>query len=248
VLLTRRWPDLVASLSHAGAAVAEVPALALGPPLDPRPLDAALRALPDYDWIVFTSAHAVEAVVARLEELGFTMPSAIRMASVGPATTQAIRALWPGAHLDVQPEAEFRGASLLAAFPERELRGQRMLLPVSDRAADLVEKGLAARGAEVDRRIAYRTIASDSHERFRDELHVGLDLVAFASPSSVEAFCTAVGEAGRGVPAVVIGPTTAEAARAAGLSVLAVAESADAQGMMRAVVRAMTTVPSRTSC
>jgi uroporphyrinogen-III synthase len=239
VLLTRRWPELVASLSSAGATVAEVPALALNPPSDSRPLDAALRALPDYEWVVFTSAHAVDAVVARMEALGVTMPAGMRMASVGPVTSQAILAAWPGAHVEVQPESEFRGLSLVAAFAGRELRAQRMLLPVSDRAADVVEKGLAARGARVDQLVAYQTTASDSRERFREELHVGLDLVAFASPSAVEAFCAAVGEASLGAPAVVIGPTTADAARAAGLDVLAVADTADSPGMMRALERAM---------
>jgi uroporphyrinogen-III synthase len=70
-------------------------------------------------------------------------------------------------------------------------------------------------------------------QRLRD----GLDVAVFASPSAVEAFTASAGEAGRSVPAAVIGPTTAEAARAAGLTVLAVAEPSTVEGLLAALIR-----------
>ena len=237
VLVTRRWPELVAALSAAGADVAEVPALELAPPEDPAPLDDALRGLARYAWIVFTSASAVEAVATRMTALGLSMP-AVRMASVGPATTRAISAAWPGARIEVQPADQFRGEELVKAFAGQAVAGRKVFLPVSDRAADTVARGLAALGAQADRIVAYRTVGSGSSDRLRGELGKGADAAVFASPSAVEAFLLAAGEAGRQVPAVAIGPTTAAAACAAGLELLATAKAPTAEGVMEALVRA----------
>ena len=62
----------------------------------------------------------------------------------------------------------------------------------------------------------------------------GIDAVTFASPSAVEAFVRLGGVAGA-VPAVVIGPTTAEAARSAGFPVAGTAEPETAGGLVAAL-------------
>ncbi|HYU43108.1 MAG TPA: uroporphyrinogen-III synthase, partial [Vicinamibacteria bacterium] len=213
VLVTRRWPELMAGLAADGAIAHEVPLVELRPPSEPGPLDEALRGLARYRWLVFTSANAVEAVAARMTTLGVTLETGIRLASVGPATTQAIDRVWPGTEVAIAPATDFRGAGLVTAFQSEPLDGQRILLPVSDRAAETVERGLSVRGARVDRVIAYRTVATGG-EGLGEHLRAGVDVAVFASPSAVEVFVSAAGENGRGVPAAVIGPTTAEAARA----------------------------------
>jgi uroporphyrinogen-III synthase len=235
VLVTRRWPELVAGLAARGATAVEVPALEMAPPGDPAPLDAALHQLPAYDWLVFTSANTVEAVVTRLARLRLPPSRRPALASVGPVTTEAIEAAWPDARVEVQPESDFRGAALVEAFAGRELKGRRVLLPVSDRAADTVERGLSARGALVDRVVAYRTVSATRPDRLRAELAAGADAVVFASPSAVESFRAAVGESAASVPAVSIGPTTADAARAAGLTVVAVAQPSTVDGLLQAI-------------
>jgi uroporphyrinogen-III synthase len=240
VLITKRWPELVAALAAAGITAAEVPTIEVKPPVDPEPIDRALRGLGGYDWLVFTSAHAVEAVLARMTELGLIMPEGVAAASVGPVTTAAILAAWPDLSVAVQPDVEFRGTALVHAFAGRDLVRRRILLPVSDRAPETVERGLAARGAVVDRVVAYQTgAASGTRDRLLGELGLDPDAVAFASPSAVEAFVAAVGAGASRIRAVVIGPTTAEAARTAGLTVLATAEPSTVAGMVEAVARAI---------
>jgi uroporphyrinogen-III synthase len=243
VLVTRRWPELVARLSVAGISSAEVPTIEVRPPLDPEPFDRALAALPSYDWIVFTSANAVDAVLARLRTLGQVMPD-VTAASVGPATTAAALEAWPELRVAVQPAVEFRGTALIQAFAAEHLAGRRVLVPVSDRAAETVERGLAARGAIVDRVVAYQTrTAAGSREAILREMRLLPDAVAFASPSAVEGFMAAGGEAARGAPAVVIGPTTGEAALAAGLTVVATADPSTVEGMADAIARAVRASP-----
>ena len=51
------------ALSARGADVPGIPAIAFAPPEDPGPLDHALGEIERFDWIVFTSRHAVEAVI-----------------------------------------------------------------------------------------------------------------------------------------------------------------------------------------
>jgi uroporphyrinogen-III synthase len=237
VLVTRRWPELMAGLAAEGAIAHEVPLIELRPASDPGPLDEALRGLARYQWLVFTSANAVEAVAARMTTLGVTLEPGIRLASVGPATTQAIDRAWPGTEVAIAPATDFRGAGLVTAFESEPLDGQRILLPVSDRAAEAVERGLSERGARVDRVIAYRTVAM-SGGGLGEHLRAGVDVVVFASPSAVVAFVGAAGENGRRVPAAVIGPTTADAARAAGLEVLAMAQPSTVEGLLAALAAA----------
>jgi uroporphyrinogen-III synthase len=237
VLVTRRWPELTAALAAAGAIAHEVPLVEVRPPSDPDPLDQALRGLRRYQWLVFTSANAVEAVAARLAALGVTLEPGIRLASVGPATTEAIDHAWPGTEVAIAPATDFRAAGLVSAFAAEPLDGTRILLPVSDRAADTMADGLSARGAEVDRVIAYRTVATGG-EGLAPRLRAGVDVAVFASPSAVEAFVRAAGDESRAVRAAVIGPTTAEAARAAGLSVLAIAHPSTVEGLLAALATA----------
>ena len=135
------------------------------------------------------------------------------------------------------PATDFRGAGLVTAFASEPLDGKRILLPVSDRAAETVERGLSARGARVDRVIAYRTVAT-SGEGLAQRLRAGVDVAVFASPSAVEAFVGAAGAPGRAVPAAAIGPNTSEAARAAGLTVLAVAQPSTVEGLLAALASA----------
>ncbi len=239
ILVTRRWPELTRRLAALGATAVEAPLIAIGPPSDPARFDAALRGLAGYDWLVFTSANAVDAVAQGLAALGLDLAPALGLASVGPATTEAIQAAWPGARVAVQPESEFRGASLVAALARVELRGKRVLLPVSDRAADTVARGLQSHGAAVDTVAAYCTVIATHNDALERELARGVAAAALASPSAVTAFCAAAGRAGRDVAVVVIGPTTAEAARGAGLSVRATADPATVEGMVQALSRAL---------
>jgi len=242
ILVTRRREQarsLVDALSAEGATVLEVPLIAREPPDDPAPLDAALGRLESYDWLVFTSANAVEAVAERLARLGVTLPVQVRLASVGPTTAEAIVARFAGRRADLQPAAQYRAEGLVEAFRARDLAGRRVLLPVSDRARDTLAAGLRAQRAEVDEVIAYRTTAApgagESVGRILADERV--DLVTFASPSAVEAFVAAAGERSRGVPAAVIGPVTAGAARAAGLDVKVVAEPSTIDGLLACLRR-----------
>jgi uroporphyrinogen III methyltransferase/synthase len=239
VLVTRHAPSLTRRLADLGATVVEVPAIAIEPPDDPRPLEAAIADLDAYAWIVFTSANAVRAVAASLRAAGRTLPGPLRIASVGAATSAAIAEDLPGRASDLQPEAA-QGEALVDAFRGVPLGGLRVLLPASDRAAPTLERGLGALGAQVDRVTAYRTALAASPAGLAALLAQGVDIVAFASPSAVEGFMAAAGDGARGLAVAAIGPTTAAAAREAGLRVVAEAVPSTLDGLENAIVRRLT--------
>ena len=105
---------LARRLAARGANILPVPAIAFEPPDDPGPLDRALEEIERFDWIVFTSRHAVEAVVARPAwsiARGRSHPG-LRVAAVGRATARALAEA--GATVDLLPEEA--GGQALAAL------------------------------------------------------------------------------------------------------------------------------------
>lgn len=230
VVVTRSGggPDaLVDCLRELGAAVRELPAIAFVPPADPRPLDAALRALDRFDWVVFASATAVERVLDRLSELNISRDALAGrfLAAVGPITAERL-----GSRLrppDLRPP-EATGAALARALAP-SVQGRRVLLPRPTEGRTEVLEGLSAAGAEVTAVEAYGTVPAPAERLapLRGWLEGReVDAMAFASPSAVRAVVAALGPAapllGR-VLLAAIGPTTAAALEVTGLHAGAVA-------------------------
>ena len=89
VAVTREEPvggPLGLRLAERGARVHLWPTVRSVPPSDPAPLADALARLDAFDWIVCTSARAVEALPV------VTSPPAPRLAAVGRGTARAARA------------------------------------------------------------------------------------------------------------------------------------------------------------
>lgn len=241
IVVTRRpeqsaW--LCARLEAMGATVIEIPLVEVAPPAEMAPLDDALRRLDRYDWAVFTSANAVRAVSERMTDLGIGERGLTRrkIASVGPATTRALRACFPGVAVSV--EASKHDAETLLAELAAGARGLRFLLPTSDRARDVMPDGLRGAGATVDVVTAYRTVApAGLRGQVLDGLRQGADLVTFASPSAVANLMAAAADVAARVKAAVIGPVTEQACRQAGIEVHVVAEPSTGEGLLAAIER-----------
>ncbi len=217
---------LAVAVAQQGHTVVEVPLYRLVPPADTGPLDAALRRLRDgdYDWVVFTSARAVDAVTERMPEA----LAAARVACVGPATASRVQGA--GYRADLVPDAS--GAAALASELAARLRGrERVLFPRADNAGPTVKAVLTAAGARVDDPVAYRTEPDpEAPARLAAALADGADRVVFASGEAVAQYVAAGGS--RDVTCVCIGPVTAAAARAAGFGDVRAAESATAPALL----------------
>jgi uroporphyrinogen-III synthase len=209
--------ELTRLLRARGAIVLRWPTVEWAPPADAAPLEAALGRIGAFDWVVFTSPRAVEAVAGRLP----TWPDGVRLAAVGQATARAAALCdWP---VTLVPRTQTAAALVAALAAEGLGPGSRILFPASEIARDTLPAGLEALGAEVARVTAYRTLPAEvDAAACAATLEAGrVAVVSFASPSAVEGLRAALGDAlfarlARDVALAAIGPTTAAALRAAG--------------------------------
>jgi uroporphyrinogen III methyltransferase/synthase len=198
--------DLRSRLEDLGARVIECPTIHLVPPKSWKPVDEAIRRLNTYQWLLFTSANAVEQFMDRMGERRPSIPIAV----VGSATAAKLEG-W-GLTAALVPK-EFRAEGLLEAFPQ-SLVGTRILFPRAEVARELLPEELRRRGANVDVVTVYRTVkafAGNIGEILETER---VDCIIFTSPSTIpEGLHTLP----TGTALAVIGPVTTEAAQLLGL-------------------------------
>ena len=195
-------------------------------------------------WLVLTSARTVEALAPYLH---VPVPSALRVAVVGPATARAWTELTGTA-----PDLVARG-SAAALLEEPELAGplpapnaaRRVLLPASALADPALAEGLRRAGWEVEQVAAYTTVTADACNLPPDLEHRwatgGVDAVVLTAPSTTRAVLELLGPPPQGTGLVAIGATTAAATRELGLTVAAVAPSPTPEGVLQATVDATRT-------
>lgn len=229
---------LAAAFVAAGARVELLPLLEIVPPADPRPLERAATELALYDWLVFTSANAVEAFMPLT---GGALPARVRVAVVGPATAEALRGF------EVEPFLEARQADaegLVADLAPYVARRRRVLLPQASDARPTLADGLTAAGAEAVTIMAYDKRLPPEAPRRAAELFAAepLGWVTFTSPRIVRHFAGLFGDdwqRRRGeLRAVSIGPVTSAELRRLGVEPAAEATRPGDEGMVAAVVEA----------
>ncbi|MHB1191446.1 MAG: uroporphyrinogen-III synthase [Longimicrobiales bacterium] len=233
-------PDdpLPAALAAAGASVRSWPTLAFAGPADPTPLDAAVRRLGSFDWVVFTSARAVDPVVRR----AMWPESGPRIAAPGGGTAARIGAAgWP---VDVVGGGDGAAGLVRALQREEEMVGRRVLFPAGNLAGTALEEGLGALGAEVERVEAYQTlVCPPDPATVRRDLARGVHVVVFCSPSAVEGLTLALeGDLAGGLDGcavVAAGRTTASALARAGIDWVTIAGSPDPEGLVNACGQAV---------
>jgi uroporphyrinogen III methyltransferase/synthase len=242
----RQASDLRRRLEDLGAEVIEFPTIRLVPPRSENRLRDAARHLNRYDWIVFTSANAVERFIAvALEENGGEIRALgrARIAAIGPATREAVERY----HLAVALQPQRYVAEEVVAALERvgELDGARILVPRAEQAREVLPEGLRRAGARVDVVPVYRTVAdkpANAREIIGDMLAGRMDMVAFTSSSTVANFIRAVGA--KRVKRIAqknrfasIGPITSETLRAHGLEPTVEASDYTIEGLVKAIRR-----------
>ncbi len=237
--------EMVTRLENLGAEAIEVPAIAIVPPEDPGPIDAACARIGTFDWVVFTSVNTVARFVERLPE-GAGGPRNLRGArvcAVGAATAAALAG--HGLKTDLVPD-EYRSEGIV-----RSLRGQggltgvRVLLPRGNLARDLLPSELRRAGAEVTAVTAYRTVPADLDGRGPDIRRMlrerRIDVVTFTSGSSVRNFARAVGgeqaaDLLRQVEIACIGPVTAEVATGLDITTTMMPAESTVPALLQAIV------------
>jgi uroporphyrinogen-III synthase len=197
---------LSTELRKRGAQVIEIPFIEIRKPKSFQSLDAALKNLRTYDWLILTSVNGVESMWDRMRKTGeghgFRRTAGrskstsdlaaegplLRVAAIGPATQKAIeqRAI----RVDVVPK-EYVAESVVRSL-KRRVQGKRVLLVRAKVARDVIPHELRKAGAHVDVVEAYETVVPQSS---RARLSVALKnpkkrphVITFTSSSTVRNF------------------------------------------------------------
>ena len=212
--------EFIEMLEERGAEAIPAPTIKVLPPEDPGALEQACREAGTYDWIVFTSANAVDyfmkclLAVSDVREL-----KGVRLCTIGPSTASRLSRY--GIRVDLTP-AEFRTEVLAHAMQTHgSLRGSRVLLPRADIARELLGDELRSHGSQVVEVTAYRTVLAageGDYDVYRMLLDGQIDAVTFTSASTVRNFVELLGrdqavDLLRTTVVASIGPVTAEAAQ-----------------------------------
>lgn len=206
-----------------GATTVEFPTIDVVPPASWDELDAAIKAIETYDWIIFTSANAVKFFMERLRGVGkdLRMLKGVNICTVGPKTAELLEQY--GLRADLIPP-EFKAEALVAALGGATVKGRKFLIPRAKTAREFIPDKLREQGADV-------TVAT-AYENVRPTLDVGrvkklfeekkISAVTFTSSSTVHNFVEILGQKGyknpiHGVTVACIGPVTAKTAEEYGI-------------------------------
>ncbi len=156
VLVTRpprQAQALAEPLAELGAGVLVQPAIEIAPPDDWAPVDRALARLDRYDWLVFSSANGVQALLERLlESSDLRALAGVKLAAIGPGTADELARY----HLraDLLPE-QYRAESLAEQLVRHSTANSRLLLARASRGREILAEQLSAAGHEVEQIVVY---------------------------------------------------------------------------------------------
>ena len=225
ILVTRpreQAVELVERLEMMGAQAIEAPMIRIAPPDDFGPLDAACAHAQEFDWIIFSSANAVDAFVERLLATSQDVRAlaGVKLGVVGPAAAERLARV--GLKVELTP-SEYRAESVVRAIADRGgISGMKVLLPRADIGREVLAEELRRQGADVTEVVAYRTVVAEPEREgepdiYRMLLERHIDVVTFTSASAVRNFVRVLGaepaaDLLRWTVVASIGPVTAEAA------------------------------------
>ena len=232
--------DLAQLLTREGANPLHFPTIKIVPPPDWRDLDAAIKNLDKYDWLIFTSANGVEFFFERLfaKNRDIRDLKGIKICCIGPATAKQVES--KGIRVDLVPE-KFISEGILKSFSGINLRGKKILIARAAKARDVLPAGLKKSGAKVDVVTAYETINSgkkkdDLESLFKENK---VDVITFTSSSTVNNFVKIIGRdfsLPKDVKIACIGPVTAAAAKKAGFSIDIHQEEYTMDGLVQSLI------------
>jgi len=240
---------LSSQLRKLGADVLEIPFIEICPPRSFKPLDAALKNLSTYDWLILTSVNGVDAMWDRLTKLRVTKRSLnhLKIAAIGPATKKALEKR--GLRVHVVPE-EYVAESVVKSL-RKKVEGKRVLLVRAKVARDVIPRELKKAGANLDVLEAYETVVpKSSRPRLRaalKNLKQRPDVITFTSSSTVKNFVALLGANGRsrqgkrprqleGITLASIGPVTSNTLRETKLGVDIEAREYTIPGLVQAII------------
>ena len=232
---------LADGLAGAGAEVILAPLIAIVEPESWDPLDSALEQLASgfYKWLVVPSTNSARSVIARLEAAGIRPHPQTRTATVGPATAHDLEHAGIAVSLTAVPHTSEALVEAIGGGAER------ILLPRVAGGPREFTDALTAKGWDVHEVPAYRNVAAGPGAPGVDRIESGdFEIITLTSASAARSLAALVPPTSIGLHAegdhtktvAFIGPSTAAAARTAGLRVDVVAPEHTVPGLVAAII------------
>ncbi|MGG1397776.1 uroporphyrinogen-III synthase [Bacillus salipaludis] len=167
----------------------EIPLIAFRPIESNQRLQACLKALDTYDWIIFTSNVTVETFFSFLPG----QQSLPKIAVIGKKTADGLAA--KGLTVEFVPSA-FVAETFVEEFLPIVRPGLRVLIPKGNLARDYIAASFRNAGAIVDEIVIYETFMPEENQMKLANMltEKQLDVLLFTSPSTVDNFMGVVND------------------------------------------------------
>jgi uroporphyrinogen-III synthase len=229
-------------LRERGAEVIEIPTIEINPPRSYKALDAALKNIAEYDWLILTSVNGVEALFSRLKKLKIATDALkhLQIAAIGPATKKAIER--QGLAVTVTPKKYIAEAVVEAL--RGKTAGKKILLARAKVARDVLPNELRKTAAQVDVVEAYETKVPASARNKLRKLFANPDnrpeIVTFTSSSTAANFLKLLDKKNQSLLPEIwlasIGPVTSKTLREAGFPPTVEAREYTMNGLVLAIL------------
>ena len=222
ILVTRareQASELSCELEALGAMVYEAPMISIKPPSDNySSFKLALDSIEKFDIITFTSVNGVNIFLGKLQDFkkDIRCLAGLKIAAIGEKTAEALRRHYIS--VDIVPDT-YKAEELADKIKEcAPVKCARVLIARAENAREILVEKLSAAGFFVSVASLYKTEeAPDAAVRLEKALADGVDLITFASSSTVDNFVKACGAGvlkaltanGKAIFAA-IGPVTAQ--------------------------------------
>jgi uroporphyrinogen-III synthase len=235
ILVTRsraQADDFAEKLRSAGFEPIYFPVIEIKPIENNVAMERALSKLDCYEWIIFTSVNAVDALFEQFPSRHWG--DGIKVAAVGPKTAEALKRR--GVLADFVPQ-EYIPESILPGLGD--LLGRWVLLPRADLARKDLPESIFNAGGVPHEITVYKTLPAHPDPDSLAALRAGVDVITFTSPSTVQNFIALAQRNGldpmrlpNNPLCACIGPITEQAAREAGLPNVVVAKEYTTDGLL----------------
>lgn len=145
---------LAQRIAQAGGIPLLFPLLDIEPVQNDAPLHEQLSRLTQFDLAIFISPNAVQHSYTAMRPTGLSLPSRLRIATIGQGSAKALREL--GITNIIAPTERFDSEGLLALPELQDVAGQHVLIFRGDGGRELLGDTLKARGATVEYATCYR--------------------------------------------------------------------------------------------
>lgn len=236
---------LAKSLEELGAVALMLPTIKVTRPRSWRELDKVLKRLAEFQYIIFPSINSVTFFFQRfletdhdIRELQGIALGALGENTIHELTKRMLKVAFPSPVAGID--------DFFKMIEDQQIKGKRILIPGCKEAKGLIANALIKNGNKVVTANTYRLVDEEIHaQELRKALvSSGVDLVIFTCPASVRNFCSVTSgepweKVARELTVAAVGPLTAQAATACGLTAAIIPSSYTVSSLIAKIINTM---------